>query len=470
MSGKTSQRLFRVRLERMVQQLKHDIVSGRLAPGDFLPSESDLAGQFAMSNKSVRQGLDILVEEGLIRKIPRVGNQVTETSGQAAATVTLGVNSSLERDIALTKLLERFHRNYPAIQVQTITIPGNSGHFIKEYVDGGVVDVFMINRQYFQHMEEGGLLHTLEPFEDSRGAYRFLEESYTVDGVLYARPIQFSPIVLCYNTDHFREAGLSEPDSSWTWDDCLRHARLLSERRGQFGLQFYEMSYNRWPVFLLQSGMRFELDRNGQCDIAGTRLFDSIRLYERIIHDSQVFPKILSESHGDIEQLFQTGKVSMILTSYMSLNELKHSNVAYDISTPPYLYEPKTLTVSIGACIRKSSAKKEAARVLVDFLSSEEGQLLIRHETLSIPALKSAAETVVRDELNRPSRYDLFRDILPSMRTHEDLNLTSAGFVVLWRMLKQYWSRVIDGEALCREIRDSLGPYIRSAAKSERPS
>lgn len=468
MSGKTSQRLFRERLERMIQQLRQDIVSGALAPGDFLSSESDLAGQFGMSNKSVRQGLDILVEEGLIRKIPRVGNQVTEPPKQESATVTLGINSSMERDIAISKLLDRFHRKYPSIRVQTITIPGNSRNFVKEYVDNGLVDAFLINRQFFQNMEESGLLHTLEPLAVDPGAYRFLNDSFTVDGSLYAKPIQFSPVVLCYNTDHFREAGLSEPDSSWTWDDCLDNARKLAGRRGGYGLVFYEMSYNRWPAFLLQSGIKFERNREGRCDIAGTPLLDSIRTYERIIHDPDIFPKILSEGNDDIEQLFTTGKVSMILTSYTSLNELKHSGVAYDISTLPYLYEPRTLTISIGACIRRSSPKKEAARVLVDFLSSDEGQLMIRRETVSIPALKSAAEAVVEDGLNRPSRFDLFRDILPTMRSHQDLNLTSTGFVVLWRILKQYWSRVIDEEALCRQIRDTLGEHIRSGPDGER--
>lgn len=466
MSGKTSQRLFRVRLEQMVGQLRQQITGGVLTPGDFLPSESDLARQYGMSNKSVRQGLDVLAQEGLIRKIPRVGSQVAERPMQPAATITLGVNTSLERDIALSGLLERFHREYPSIRVQTMTIPGNAHNFVKEYAANGLADAFLINRQYFQSMEESGLLPTLEPLSADPGAYRFLNDSFTADGLLYARPVQFSPVVLGYNTEHFREAGLPGPDSSWTWDDCLAVARLLAERRGGYGLYFYERSYNRWPVFLLQSGMKFERNRFGECDIAGTPLLDSIRLFGRIIHDAVIFPKMLSESNDDIEDLFRTGKVSMILTSYTSLNELKHTAIAYDISTLPYLCEPRTLAVPIAACIRKSSPspRKEAALVLVDFLSSEEAQRMIRRETLSIPALKSAAEAAAEDGLNRPPRFDLYRDILPSMRMHHDLNLTSAGFVVLWRMLKLYWSRVIDEETLCREIRENLGEHIRQEA------
>ncbi|MDF2724072.1 MAG: regulatory protein GntR [Paenibacillus sp.] len=437
-----------------------------MAPGDFLPSESDLATQFGMSNKSVRQGLDILVGEGLIRKIPRVGNQVTEAPSEAEDTITLGINHSLERDIALSSLLARFRSLHPGIRVNTITIAGNSRNFIKEYSESGLLDVCMINHQFFQNLVESRLLPTLEPLDVIPGTYRFLEESFTVDGVLYGQPLFFSPLVLCYNKQHFREEGLSEPDSSWTWHDCLDNARKLTKRGDRYGFLFYELSQNRWPAFLLQSGMAFERNRDGVCDIAGTPMLASIRLFKQIVQDRGLFPKLLSESSDDIAQLFENGKVSMILTSYMSMNELKHSDLVYDISPLPYMHEPRTLTVAIGACIRKSSANKRGARLLIDFLGSEAGQMMIRRETLTLPSLKTAAEAPLEDGLNRPSRFDLFRDILPLMRFQRDLNLTTTGFGMLWSILKQYGSDLIDDETLCWLIREQLSEHVRE--KTER--
>ncbi|MEF3305787.1 extracellular solute-binding protein [Paenibacillus sp. GYB003] len=461
MSGKTSQRLFRARLERMTEQLKNDMMSGALAPGDFLPSESALAEQYGISNKSVRQGLDVLVGEGLIRKIPRVGNQVTETAKELQATVTLGINSSLERDMAMSELLASFSRKYPSVRVRTITIPGNSRQFVKEYAESPLLDAFIINHQYFQSMEESGLLSTLEPLTPAEGTYRVLEGGFTADGVLYGQPLLFSPLVLCYNKDHFLEAGLPEPDSSWTWNDCIGTARRLTRRRERYGFVFYVMSDNRWPAFLLQSGEAFARGPDGGCDIAGTGLLDGIRLCDAIIHDRDMFPSVLSESNDDIGRLFETGKVSMMLTSYMSLNELKHSDIRYDISTLPYGREPRTLTVAMAACIRKGSADKRAAKLLVDYLSSVEGQMLIRRQTIGIPAIKPAAEAEVGEGLNRPSRYDLFRDIWPTMRFHRDLNLTSEGLGKLWGLLKTYWSHLIDDETLCAQVRDQLSDHVR---------
>jgi multiple sugar transport system substrate-binding protein len=375
-------------------------------------------------------------------------------------TVNLGVHGTVDRDMALPALLAAFHRRHPGIRVHTITLPPDPRRFIKEFSASGLVDAYLINRQYFQEIAESGMLGTLEPLAPAAGTYRFLEETFTQQDSLYARPILFSPIVLCYNRQHFREADIPEPDAGWRWRDAQFAARKLSERSGRYGLAFHERSANRWPVFLLQSGMRFELGPDGRCDISGTALLESIRIYSDVIHDTEAFPRLLSETSDDIGQLFASGKASMILASYMSLNELLRSDLDYDLSPVPYFREPKTLTIAMGMCISNHTPVKEAALRVADFLSSEEGQRIIRQRTLSIPALKRVAEAEAEDGLNRPPRYDLFRDILPYMKFHHDLNLTGTGFRHLWQLLKQYWSRLIDDETLCRRIAESVSGHI----------
>jgi GntR family transcriptional regulator len=50
----------------LYQLLHDDIVSGRWKPGDILPAESKLVERYQLSRTTVRQGLDMLVNEGLI--------------------------------------------------------------------------------------------------------------------------------------------------------------------------------------------------------------------------------------------------------------------------------------------------------------------------------------------------------------------------------------------------------------------
>ncbi len=52
--------------DEVVQQIKALIFSGRLAPGDQLPSEKDLTEQFGLSRITVRDALRVLESEGLI--------------------------------------------------------------------------------------------------------------------------------------------------------------------------------------------------------------------------------------------------------------------------------------------------------------------------------------------------------------------------------------------------------------------
>ncbi|MEV0143432.1 MULTISPECIES: FadR/GntR family transcriptional regulator [unclassified Nonomuraea] len=56
--------------ERIVEQVEQAIESGALCPGQRLPSERDLMGQFAVSRSTVREALRVLQARGLVRSRP----------------------------------------------------------------------------------------------------------------------------------------------------------------------------------------------------------------------------------------------------------------------------------------------------------------------------------------------------------------------------------------------------------------
>src|SRR5690606_19663970 len=91
--------------------------------------------------------------------------------------------------------------------------------------------------------------------EDTYPFLNSLFEDGRSDG-LYAQPFAFSPVILCYNKEHFTEKGVFEPDSSWTWHDFWEQVgKLPSENR--FGFFFNLASLNRWILFFLQNGAEF---------------------------------------------------------------------------------------------------------------------------------------------------------------------------------------------------------------------
>lgn len=60
------------------EAMREEIVSGRLAPGDRLPTHVDLARHFGVSNVTIQNGLNQLAGDGFIEIRPRVGSFVVQ--------------------------------------------------------------------------------------------------------------------------------------------------------------------------------------------------------------------------------------------------------------------------------------------------------------------------------------------------------------------------------------------------------
>jgi GntR family transcriptional repressor for pyruvate dehydrogenase complex len=69
----------------IVLQLQQEILSGRLAPGDRLPPERDLAAQFGVSRASIREALSVLQSRGFIESRQGGGTIVCSTPDTALA-------------------------------------------------------------------------------------------------------------------------------------------------------------------------------------------------------------------------------------------------------------------------------------------------------------------------------------------------------------------------------------------------
>lgn len=62
---------------RLADDIKQQIISGQLKPGDSTPTESQLCNQYGISRMTVRQGLKLLAEEGLVESFRGKGSFVT---------------------------------------------------------------------------------------------------------------------------------------------------------------------------------------------------------------------------------------------------------------------------------------------------------------------------------------------------------------------------------------------------------
>ncbi len=455
MSYKSDRPSFHERLDHFVNVIRTDILNGIRQEGTYLPSESSLAKQYQLSNKSIRKGLDQLVEEGLIVKIDRVGSMVTQHSRESV-TINYGCPLSLTSDFMIEELIAEFTRRNPGIHVRRITLnPLNYVRSAEEMMQNGLLDVVAFNSSQFQEWNELGLTPLLEELGADKAIYPITESAFRIEDKVYARPVSFSPVVLCYNKQHFREADIPEPDSYWSWDDLIDATSELARIRGRHGIYFLPASENRYSIFLLQGGQGGKPLADGSTRL---NMLEGLDKLNELINNRLIFPNYWAQGNDETIRLFAEGQVSVILATYFNLNEFAHMNLEYDICPMPSLRRgdpQKTLMLSIGTALVHHSPSKEAARRFVEFLSSTDAQMLIRDKTVSIPARKEAAETL-RDAggLNRPSRYSMFREMLPSYAYHREIGLEISELRMFSRFLKEYWSGMIDVNVLYNKLEE----------------
>jgi multiple sugar transport system substrate-binding protein len=458
MEIKPSRTTFRVRLDAMVMQLRENIISGKLPIGSYLPSEEDLGEEFQLSKKSVRKGLEILVEENLIVKKAKIGNMVSlPDAAKDKISIRFGYYPGSDEEAGLTALLDAFERKYSHIHVKRMTM-----HFRNyedyEFMNDNALDVIMLNYNHYRIFHKRDALHLLSEQSVDERIYPFLNKAFTHDGKLYARPFLFSPVVLCYNKKHFQQANLQEPDSSWTWQDfCQAAAKLTntSPMNKRLGFYFHLLSLNRWPLFLLQNGFALQKDAEEQYSLNNDSFMESMIMIKELFSQQKIIPSFMSQSDVDTERLFFDEKASMIITTYFNLNNIKNVPFEYDISPVPYIHYPQTLLLNIGLAINRQSPHKEAAQLLVDFLTSQETFEAVRRNTLSLPSMKEAAEKVLKKS-NGPSRFQMFKEIIPSYRYYTDMNVETEHLAAMLHHLKLYWSEMVHASDIISDIEQEL--------------
>ncbi|TMV47229.1 extracellular solute-binding protein [Paenibacillus mesophilus] len=463
MERRPSRKLFRPRLDEMVTSIRNNIITGTLEPDQYLPSEKQLAEQYGLSVQSVRKGLDLLVGEQLIVKIPKVGSKVVDPAEKGAVTIRLGYPPTLPDDADIHRLIAMFHREHPNIRVQAVPLGNTSYEQYKPYLDSGMLDVIITNYSSYLQFSENGGLGDLDVLERQDELYPFLSDAFTENGQLRVQPFVFSPLVLCYNRAHFAQLGLQEPNSSWSWQRLIECAEALDIPNERVGFRCYFSTPNRASILLMQRGKAFERGDVGRIKLSGTPMMEAIRYSRQFYEHIPSLPNSLMDWEAQKIHMFRQGKLSIVILSYFILNHLRDCDLDYDIAPVPHFGDALTVLLVIGLAVNRHSKNKEGARKLVDFMVSAKAQLAIRQNTCSLPARVTAAEWSGPEvaAINRPSRFSLFREIIPSYRLFTDLNVRESEYRELFDELRLYWAGLENEETFCSRV-EAITPMLSS--------
>jgi multiple sugar transport system substrate-binding protein len=166
---------------------------------------------------------------------------------------------------SLNALVQIFEKQHPNIRISYTTAPYGD-YFTKlqtEIAGGTAPDTFELDYGDFLGYAQSGSLYNLgklakcDPSFKPTVYYPRAYASFALGKTQYGLPESFSDVLLFYNEDLFKAAGVPLPTSKWTWNNEMAAAeKLTNTSKGVWG-DFQPIQFFEFYKVLAQAGGSF---------------------------------------------------------------------------------------------------------------------------------------------------------------------------------------------------------------------
>ncbi len=227
----------------------------------------------------------------------------------------------------------------------------------------------------------------------------FLENS-TYDGKIWSLPFQRSDVVMYYNADLFKEAGLEPPNSWQSWAEA---AQALTVKDGDTVTRWGIEYPSGWPYWLFQplaigSGQNIVGESDTEVYFDNPDVIEAVQFYIDLSHQYGAMPEGVQSVWGQAPTDFASGQTAMIVHSSGSLSGiLKQADFEVGVMPIPG-QEPDTYASVPGGgnlYIFKGAPqeKQDAAWKFIEFLTRPEYAADFSIQTGYVASRQSAYET-----------------------------------------------------------------------------
>jgi len=271
----------------------------------------------------------------------------------------------------LDTIVAGFEKENPNVdvEVQTSSYDTYATKLQTRLAGGQAPDTFELEYQGFvQYAKAGRLLDlagagTVDASRYDEGLF----ERFALDGKQYGLPATFSNVLLFYNKDLLREAGVAEPTPDWTWEDEMAAAKRLT-RDGTWGA-FQPVSFYEFYKALAQSGGEF-------FDASGTKAaFNSpagVQALEFLVGKVHEGVMPTEEEMGGLpdDALFKKGKIALWHNGIWQLAAMKDAPFEWDIVVEPGNTQDATAVFSNGVVASADTEHPKEALAWLEYLAS----------------------------------------------------------------------------------------------------
>ncbi|WP_054027502.1 ABC transporter substrate-binding protein [Bacillus sp. FJAT-28004] len=329
-------------------------------------------------------------------------------SGDEKAELTLVWSKNEASDAQLKDVLTEFNKLYPNIKVKRIEVVNSSwGDYfnkIQTMIAGGnPPDVIRVAIEGIQMFAKQDLLLPLDAYmekdpnalDNYDDIHPMVQAPFVVDGQTYGFVWDWNNVVMHFNTDKLKEAGLEVPGRDWNKDDFLTYAqKLTTEKDGKksygFAIPAYYFGASAW-LFNNEASVLDEAMTTSKLD--DPNAIELMQFFQDLIYKYKVSP--VPNPKDDQIQMLMSGQVAMMSAGKWPFASYdKNDFKAVDVQFLPTLKTNKVIFGSGAFPVLKSTKYPDAAYKLSAFLAGVYSQ----KKTLSnasIPTRKSVMEEVL---------------------------------------------------------------------------
>ena len=322
----------------------------------------------------------------------------------------------------------------PDIEVQLIETGDRDDLLTRlstSFSGGTPPDLFLLNYRFVGQYAARGVLEPIQERLEASEAFRADDfypeamEAFTFDGVVTCLPQNISSLVVYYNRDLFREAGIPEPQAGWGFFDMVQMARALTvDEDGdgkveQYGLGV-EPSIIRLAPFIWSNAStlvddeaapsRFTLEQPGAVEVMDA--FFGLREKYRVIPTERQI-----EAQSD-EDRFLNGTTAMVLASRRETPSFRTiTDFEWDVAPLPAFRQPAGILHSDAYCMTRASTHKEASWRFMEFALGPDGQRITAQAGRTVPSLIDVANSeAFLDPTQPPANSRVFLDTIPQIQ------------------------------------------------------
>ena len=128
----------------LMEEMKTDILSGKIRPGEKLPSENQLSVRYGLSRHTVRKALGILAGDGYIESFQGKGTFCADVLRQIHGTGNIAVVTTYISDYIFPRLIQGIDEvlsdnGYSIILKNTGNSRQKEARFLEELISKGIV-------------------------------------------------------------------------------------------------------------------------------------------------------------------------------------------------------------------------------------------------------------------------------------------------------------------------------------------